>query len=74
MSSRRISKPVVRKVVVGTPVRRVKSVQGVENLNELKDVNSNTLTDNAVLIWDEETEKWIPKTELNGQIISGGEY
>lgn len=68
------SKPIVRKIVVGTPVRRVVSVIGKDNLNEMNDVNSENLQEKSVLVWDEETEKWISTLTLNGQIVDGGDF
>lgn len=70
----KVSKPIVRKVIVGTPIRRIKSVKGVENLNELKDVNVENLNNKSVLVWNEIEQKWISTPTLNGQIVDGGDF
>ena len=67
-------KPVVRKIVVGTPVRRVNSVVGKDNLNELDDVNVNNLQEKSVLVWNDSDEEWVSSLLLNGQIVDGGDF
>lgn len=67
-------KPVVRKIVVGTPVKRVTSVVGKNNINEMDDVNVDNLQDKSVLVWSDTEQKWISTPTLDGQIVDGGDF
>ena len=63
---------IVKKVVLGTPVRRVAG--SGSTLSALGDVNTDTLLDGSVLVYDLSTSKWIAQLDLEKQNIEGGSY
>ena len=62
----------VKKVVVGTPVKRV--IGGSLNLSGLPDVDITNLTDGSVLVYEISTNKWTATLDLEEQNINGGSY
>ena len=43
-------------------------------LSNLNDVESSNLQDGSLLIYKQQTQKWIASTELNNQAIDAGHY
>jgi len=62
----------VKKVVVGTPVKRVDN--GAFRLSSLPDVDITNLTDGSVLVYETTTDKWTATLDLEKQNINGGSY
>lgn len=62
----------VKRVVVGTPVKRVSAVGNtIETLN---DVDISQRTNGSILIYNTTTGKWTASTDLEEQNINGGSY
>lgn len=63
----------IKKVVVGTPVRRV--VEQNRNLSSLQDVDVNNLENGSLLIYKTATSKWTASKDVEDeQNINGGNY
>ena len=63
----------VKKVVVGTPVRRVSG--GNVNLENLANVDAANPADGSLLIYNGNTNKWVATKEIgNGQNLNGGSF
>ncbi len=62
----------VKKIVVGTPVRRVN--QAGSTLAGLMDVDFTDLNDGSVMVFDNNTGKWKSTLILDKQDITGGQY
>lgn len=63
----------IKKVVVGTPVRRVNEVD--RQLSALKDVDLNNLENGSLLIYKTTTSKWTASKDVEDeQNINGGSY
>jgi hypothetical protein len=62
----------VKKVVVGTPVRRVTG-SGV-TLDGLADVLAPNPVDGSVLVYNSTQEKWVSTLDLNKQNMDGGSF
>jgi hypothetical protein len=63
----------VKKVVIGTPVRRISSDATIR-INSAIDVALDTLTTGSVLVYDLDREKWVATLDLEDQNINGGSY
>ena len=62
----------VRKVVVGTPVRRVTS--GAFNIDNLGGITTAGAVTGSILIYDATADLWSPSQQLEEQNINGGQY
>ena len=62
----------VKKVVVGTPVRRVSS--GGFTVNNIGGISTEGAVDGSMLIYNGETNRWEATIELEEQNINGGSY
>jgi len=62
----------VKKVVVGTPVRRVTS--GAFDINNLGGVNTAGAVNGSLLIFNSTSAKWEASLDLEEQNINGGSY
>lgn len=62
----------VKKVVVGTPVRRVTS--GAFNINNLGGVDTTGAVNGSVLVYNGSTTSWTATLDLEEQNINGGSY
>lgn len=62
----------VRKVIVGRPIRRVRG--SGESLGNLGDVDASTKTDGSVLVYNAATELWESTLLLEKQTVNGGQY
>ena len=62
----------VKRVVVGTPVRRVTS--GAFNISNLGGVTTAGAVEGSLLIYDATLEQWAPSQLLQEQNINGGQY
>tara|TARA_Y100001937_G_scaffold126732_1_gene196792 strand:- start:1011 stop:1229 length:219 start_codon:yes stop_codon:yes gene_type:complete len=61
----------VSKVVIGTPIKRVK---GALNMSNLADVDLTGLSDGDLLQFDSASQKFIVSTSLGGQVLNGGNF
>lgn len=62
----------VKKIVVGTPVRRVNSAT---NLNNLADVDVTNLQNGSLLVYNTTSSKWVATKELgDSQQLNGGSF
>ena len=61
----------VSKVVLGTPIKRVK---GALNFSNLADVDLTGLSDGDLLQFDSASQKFIVSTSLGGQNLDGGNF
>jgi hypothetical protein len=62
----------VKKVVVGTPVRRVNSATSLQNLSDVDAVNP---VDGSLLIYNSSRNKWVATKEIgDGQNLNGGSF
>jgi hypothetical protein len=66
------SNTLVKKINVGTPVRRV--VSGQKSLAGLTDVDLTAKQDGSVLVYNTSSEKWKATLDLEKQNINGGSY
>lgn len=62
----------VKKVVVGTPVKRVTS--GSFDINNLNGVDTTGATNGSLLIFSSAQQKWLASKDLEEQNINGGSY
>jgi len=62
----------VKEIRVGSPVRIIDGSSG--ELNNLTDVNSQSLIDGSVLVFNDSTKKWVSQLTLDKQNITGGQY
>jgi hypothetical protein len=66
------SNTLVKKINVGTPVRRV--VSGQQSLEGLRDVDVTGKQNGSILVYSEANEKWEATLDLEHQNINGGSY
>lgn len=67
------SNTLVKRVVVGKPVRRVSA--GSFLLNSLGDVDVSNLENGSLLIYKTSTQKWTSSKDVeDGQNLNGGSY
>ena len=62
----------VKKIVIGTPVRKVSS--GAFVISNLGGVDTTGAEDGAVLVYDGALEKFVAKKELDETNFNGGQY
>lgn len=62
----------VKKVVVGTPVKRVTS--GAFSIDNLGGVDTTDTANGSLLIYSSATSKWMASKDLQEQNINGGSY
>lgn len=62
----------VKKLVVGTPVKRVTS--GAYNINNIGGVDTTGAVNGSVLVYSENALKWKATLNLEEQNINGGSY
>ena len=62
----------VKRVIVGTPVRRVTS--GAFNINNLGGVSTEGAVNGSLLIYNASSAKWEANLDLEEQNINGGSY
>ena len=63
---------IVKKITIGTPVRRVSSA--IANINTLAGVDMSERIDGSVLVYNATTELWQATINLQKQNINGGSY
>lgn len=63
----------VKKVVIGTPIRRI-SNDATVYISNAADVELDTLTTGSVLVYDLTRAKWVATLDLEEQNINGGSY
>tara|TARA_B100001287_G_scaffold225773_1_gene195362 strand:+ start:271 stop:489 length:219 start_codon:yes stop_codon:yes gene_type:complete len=61
----------VSKVVIGTPIKRVK---GALNMTNLADVDLTGLSNGMMLIFDSDQGKFLASGTLGGQELDGGSF
>ena len=47
---------------------------GNNYLNQLLDVDSSTLLDGSILVWDTNQTKWVSRTNLTSTLVDGGNF
>ena len=62
----------IKKIVVGTPIRRVAS--GSFNVSNLGGVDTTGAVTGSVLVYDEEVGKFVAKLDLTDTNFNGGQY
>lgn len=63
---------IVKKVVVGTPVRRVSS--GAFNVDNIGGIVTAGAETGSVLVYDGETDRWVAQKTLENTNITGGQF
>ena len=63
----------VKKVVVGTPVRRVSS-QGASTVQSIGNVDATSLEDGSTLVYSASNDKWVATVDLENQNMDGGSF
>lgn len=69
-----VSDTIVRKITVGTPVRRVNPAARPDSIESLSDVYAATKQNGSVLVYDAANERWAATLQLANQDINGGQY
>lgn len=68
------SSTLVKRVVVGTPVRRVNQQTLVTELDNVGNVNTGNKTDGSVLVYNANEGEWEATLTLEKQNVNGGQY
>ena len=63
---------IVKRIVVGKPVRRI--VEAGSNINNLIGVNATSRVNGSVLVYNASSELWEATLDLEEQNINGGSY
>jgi len=63
---------IIKKIVVGTPVRRVS--EAALDLNNLAGVNTSSRVNGSVLVYNSTSTLWESTLNLEQQNINGGSY
>lgn len=66
----------VKKIVVGTPVRRVSSagVQAAATIESVGNVNAANLQDGSTLVYSTAQSQWVATVDLENQNMDGGSF
>ena len=62
----------VKKVVVGTPVRRLNESEGA--ISDSTDVDASNLQNGSVLVYSTSSSKWVATKDLENQNVDGGSF
>jgi hypothetical protein len=62
----------VRKITVGTPIRRV--TRAAIGMDDLNNVDFSDLKNGSVMVYNSSTTNWTSTINLENQNISGGQY
>lgn len=63
----------IKKIVVGTPIRRTQGTSGA--IADAEDVDTSNLPNGSVLVWNSTTSKFVSQLDLDtDQDINGGSY
>lgn len=73
MAEAPVEQTLIRKIIVGTPIRKVTGAQA-QTINDLTDVNITGVKANDVLAYNAATGKWENTTEPDGLFLSGGTF
>ena len=63
---------IVKRIVVGRPVRRV--AEATDNINELQGIDTSGKVNGSVLVYNASNELWEATLDLEEQNINGGSY
>ena len=63
---------IVKKIVIGTPVRRVS--EAALNINNLDGINTSNRVNGSVLVYNSTSSLWESTLDLGQQNINGGSY
>ena len=63
---------IVKKIVIGTPVRRVS--EAALNINDLDGINTSNRVNGSVLVYNSTSTLWESTLNLEQQNINGGSY
>ena len=64
----------VKKIVMGTPVRRVSGAGGASTANDLTDINTTGKITGSLLVYNESSGNWEATTDSENQTLNGGSY
>ncbi len=62
----------VRRIVVGTPIRRV--TRAAIGMDDLNNIDFSNLQNGSVMVYNSSTQNWTSTLNLESQNISGGQY
>ncbi len=62
----------VRRVVVGTPIRRV--TRSIISMDDLGGIDFSNLQNGSMMVYNSTTGNWTSTLNLESQNISGGQY
>jgi hypothetical protein len=62
----------IKRIVVGTPVRRVNEAQG--NINELTGIDTSGKVNGSVLVYNATNSLWEATLDLEQQNVNGGSF
>lgn len=65
---------VVKKIVVGRPIRRVSGSGGSANIDSIIGVDTSGKTNGSLLVYNSSSTLWEANNNLEEQIINGGQY
>lgn len=63
---------IVKRIVVGRPVRRI--VEDTGNINQLKGIDTTSKVNGSVLVYNASNDLWEATLDLEEQNINGGSY
>ena len=63
---------IVKRIVVGRPVRRI--VEDPGNINQLNGIDTTSKVNGSVLVYNASNELWEATLDLEEQNINGGSY
>lgn len=64
----------VKKVVVGRPIRRVSGSGGSVSVDNIIGIDTSGKSDGSLLIYNTSSSLWEASKDLEEQIINGGQY
>ena len=67
------NRTIVKKVIVGTPLATTKKIAIQTSLSNVIDVDTSTVGDGSILVYDDLTQMWKAGNLLNLQTIDGGD-
>lgn len=67
------NRTIIKKVIVGTPLATTKKISIQTTLANVLDVDTTSVSDGSVLVYDDFTETWKAQNLLNLQTIDGGD-
>lgn len=62
----------VRKITVGTPIRRV--TRAAIGMSDINNIDFSNLQNGSMMVYNSTTQNWTSTLNLESQNISGGQY